>query len=190
MRQWFILSLSAASLLLSGCDGVRKTLGLERDPPDEFSVVSRAPISLPPDFNSLPTPQTPKHGHETKNYVMGAPDKRPQEESPQIKVQKTILGQSSPQGFSNKGKLTPGEKAFIARLDQSLGTQGIMRESIPDVRATVDQETHFRTNNEKTWVKELLFWQKDAAHKKEALNASEEYQKLHGTLPGEDAVTQ
>ncbi|MBS0185035.1 MAG: DUF3035 domain-containing protein [Proteobacteria bacterium] len=190
MRQWLILSLAAASIILTGCDDVRKTLGLERDPPDEFSVVSRAPISLPPDFNSLPTPQTPKHGHDTKNYVLGAPDKRPQEESPQIKAQKTILGHSPSQALSQKGKLTPGEKAFIAHIDQSLKTQGITRESIPDVRAAVDQETHFQTNNEKTWVKELLFWQKDAAHKKEALNASEEYQKLHGTLPGEDAVTQ
>ncbi len=177
-------------VVLSGCDGVRKTLGLERDPPDEFAVVSRAPISLPPDFNTLPTPQTPKHGHDGKKDVIGAPDKRPQEDSPQLKAQKTVLGQSSVLPIPHKGMITAGERAFIQRIDQSLEAQGIARDSVPDVRGAVDQETHFQTGNKKSWVQELLFWQKGAAHKKEAINPSEEYKNLHGTLPGEDAVTQ
>ena len=43
-------------LLLTACDngGMRETLGLTRDAPDEFSVVSRPPLSLPPDFTLRP----------------------------------------------------------------------------------------------------------------------------------------
>ncbi len=43
-------------LLLAACDngGMRETLGLTRDAPDEFTVVSRPPLSLPPDFTLRP----------------------------------------------------------------------------------------------------------------------------------------
>lgn len=43
-------------LLLAACDngGMRETLGLTRNAPDEFSVVSRPPLSVPPDFTLRP----------------------------------------------------------------------------------------------------------------------------------------
>lgn len=191
MRQWLILSLTGVSVVLTGCDGFRKTLGLEKDAPDEFAVVSRAPISLPPEFNTLPSPQTPKHGHNLEDDVIGAPDKRPQEETPQLKAQKSVLGQTLQTPMPQKSGLTLGETAFIGRVDESLKSQGVARESVPNIRGAVDEETHFKTDNKKSWVKKLLFWQKgDAAQRKEALNPSQEYQNLYGTLPGEAAVTQ
>jgi hypothetical protein len=50
-----ILLAAMAAFLLSGCaDKVKKTLGMERTTPDEFSVVERAPLTLPPDFNLMP----------------------------------------------------------------------------------------------------------------------------------------
>ena len=44
-------------LTLAACSSgtVKNTLGLERSPPDEFRVVSRPPLSVPPQFD-LPTP--------------------------------------------------------------------------------------------------------------------------------------
>lgn len=49
----FILCLP---VLLAACGdgGVRETLGLNREAPDEFSVVSRAPLSVPPEFTLRP----------------------------------------------------------------------------------------------------------------------------------------
>lgn len=43
-------------LLLAACDNtdVRDTLGLNRDAPDEFRVVSRPPLSVPPEFTLRP----------------------------------------------------------------------------------------------------------------------------------------
>lgn len=44
--------------LLTGCEGtLQQRLGLERPVPDEFQVVRRAPLVLPPDMN-LPPPGT------------------------------------------------------------------------------------------------------------------------------------
>ena len=39
---------------LSACSEVRRTLGYEKQPPDEFQVVQRAPLSLPPDYKLRP----------------------------------------------------------------------------------------------------------------------------------------
>jgi len=57
----------AACLLLAACsngEGLRETLGLNRHGPDEFQVVSRPPLTLPPDFSLRP----PKEG-ENAAYV-------------------------------------------------------------------------------------------------------------------------
>lgn len=178
------------NISLAGCSDVKKTLGLERDPPDEFAVVSRAPLSLPPDFNALPNPEAPKHGHDTTRDVIGAPDKRPQETSPNEKAQKSVFGKDFKETHGKKA-LTPGEKAFIALINKSLTAQGIQVESLEGgIRSIIDEETHIKTYNEKTWVQKLLFWQKDTHGHKEALNPSEEYHNLYGTLPGEANVTQ
>ncbi len=44
------------SLALAGCGqgSVKETLGLDRKPPDEFRVVARPPLSVPPDFSLRP----------------------------------------------------------------------------------------------------------------------------------------
>jgi hypothetical protein len=46
----------ALPLLAAACSGtdVRDTLGLNRDAPDEFTVLSRPPLSMPPDFTLRP----------------------------------------------------------------------------------------------------------------------------------------
>ncbi len=51
------LGLSLVGVLaLAGCGGdVSRTLGLTRDSPDEFTVTTRAPLSMPPD-EALPAP--------------------------------------------------------------------------------------------------------------------------------------
>lgn len=53
------LSLLSSLLLLSGCEGqnARDILGLGRKAPDEFRVVSRPPLSTPPEFTLRPPAQ-------------------------------------------------------------------------------------------------------------------------------------
>ena len=44
-------------ILLAGCsnaDQTLRTFGLTRDPPDEYTVTTRAPLSVPPDFALRP----------------------------------------------------------------------------------------------------------------------------------------
>jgi len=49
-----VLLIFSAAFLLSACSELREDLGLGRNPPDEFAVVERPPLSLPPDFALRP----------------------------------------------------------------------------------------------------------------------------------------
>lgn len=54
-----MLMVGFAASLLAGCGGsVKETLGLERQPPDEFRVLSRPPLSVPPEFSLRPPDAT------------------------------------------------------------------------------------------------------------------------------------
>ncbi len=55
------LALLLAPLVLAGCtDSMMKTIGLQRDPPDEFQVTTQPALAMPPDLNvaaaALPRP--------------------------------------------------------------------------------------------------------------------------------------
>ncbi len=77
-RHWVPLLAVAclsASLLLAGCADMRRIVGMDRVGPDEFAVESRAPLTIPPEFELRP-PQP------------GAP--RPQEGTAADKARKVI----------------------------------------------------------------------------------------------------
>ena len=44
------------AVLLSGCDSVRQATGAEKTPPDEFTVLSKSPLVIPPDYDLRPPP--------------------------------------------------------------------------------------------------------------------------------------
>jgi DUF3035 family protein len=65
----------SASLFLPGCTELRRIVGMDRVGPDEFAVESRAPLTIPPEYDLRP-PQP------------GAP--RPQEGTAADKARKVI----------------------------------------------------------------------------------------------------
>src|SRR5579864_6387310 len=71
----FAVACLSASLLLAGCGNLRRVVGLDQVGPDEFAVESRAPLTIPPEYDLRP-PQP------------GAP--RPQEASSADKARKVI----------------------------------------------------------------------------------------------------
>ena len=51
------LSLVIPMLVLGGCGTIQKISGKGKNPPDEFAVITRPPLSLPPEYSlSPPTP--------------------------------------------------------------------------------------------------------------------------------------
>ncbi|HQT46367.1 MAG: hypothetical protein B7X08_05660 [Acidocella sp. 20-63-7] len=50
-------SVLVLAIALAGCtDGMKKTFGMEANPPDAFQVSTQAPLSLPPELGVLPNP--------------------------------------------------------------------------------------------------------------------------------------
>jgi hypothetical protein len=51
------------ALALMGCESVRQATGVAKLPPDEFTVLTKAPLILPPDYNLRP----PQPGVASRN---------------------------------------------------------------------------------------------------------------------------
>jgi len=45
---------SGLGMTLMGCEGIRQATGAAKLPPDEFTVLTKAPLVLPPDYNLRP----------------------------------------------------------------------------------------------------------------------------------------
>ncbi|MBN8520731.1 MAG: DUF3035 domain-containing protein [Alphaproteobacteria bacterium] len=119
-------------LVLGGCSNtaeqMKEQFNFSKKPPDEFAVVKRAPLEMPPDY-SLRPPQP------------GAP--RPQELTPTEEARVSIVGQtaspSRPIDAATKGEALLLQKTGAAQAN-------------PNIRTLVDQETDVIAEDEKTGI--------------------------------------
>src|SRR5688500_12284245 len=93
-RVAFTVLLAVAAAGMSGCGVFSRQLGTGKIQPDEFRVVTKAPLVVPPDYALRPP-------------APGEP--RPQELAPESAARTALLGQ--------RGQLSrsPGESALVAR---------------------------------------------------------------------------
>lgn len=121
--------LLSGCFFLHGCGSVKKTLGIERDPPDEFSVTpSIQPLDMPPDFFNLPEP------------APGAP--RPQDVREAQAKKEKFLGSGAVQGTAS-----PAQKALLEMAGS--------KEELDDIRRQVDEESHIENAKGKPWLEQL-----------------------------------
>jgi hypothetical protein len=129
------LVLGSTLILLSGCGGdkLARTFGLTRDAPDEYTVTTRAPLSMPPDYNLRP----PRPG---------AP--RPQEQSERQQAQETLAPQmalNAPQG-----SMSAGQAALLEQTGPAAPS---------DIRSEVDRDAHNAADDD-SFVDKVLYWRK------------------------------
>ena len=139
-------------VLLSGCSGggLSRTFGLTRDAPDEYTVTTRAPLSMPPEYNLRP----PRPG---------AP--RPQEQSEREQAEEALVPQfalSSPQGGSS-----PGQAALVQQAGPAAPA---------DIRSKVDQDARYAADNQ-GFVDKLLYWRTPNTQQTQ-VDAQKESQRL------------
>lgn len=106
-----LVAMAAACAAVSGCGGFKQAMGVEKVAPDEFRVVTRAPLVMPPDYALRP----PRPG-----------DPRPQELRPDGQARAAVFGQDV------GAQATSGERALVARA----GADAVD----PAIRAQVDLE--------------------------------------------------
>ena len=148
-RTVLALGLSASvgllSLSLAGCSSTAKALGMTKVVPDEFRVVSKAPLVVPPDYALRP----PNPGQP-----------RPQELQPESAARNAILGQSQSADRSDGEKLL-ALKAGADKAD-------------PLIRYVVDDEFGSLAHKEPSFADRVMFWRKSGDVKKSgAVTASQ-----------------
>lgn len=122
-----------AAVGVSGCNTTRNALGMSKVTPDEFRVVAKAPLVVPPDYALRPP-------------APGEP--RPQELQPESAARTALLGARDAQSR------TDGEKMLVAKAGAD--------KADPLIRYVVDDETGDLAHKEKTFADRVMFWKGDA----------------------------
>jgi len=116
---------------LGGCDTASKAFGLSKVTPDEFRVVTKAPLTLPPDYSLRPP-------------APGEP--RPQELQPESAARQALVGQRAGDVRSD------GERMFVSKAGAD--------HADPLVRYVVDDEFGNLAHKDKTFADYVMFWKK------------------------------
>ena len=121
---------------LGGCEETKKALGQVKQPPDEFAVFQRAPLSLPPDYALRP----PAPGAE-----------RPQAVNPRDQA-RAALGQTQPAADPSLANLSPGERQLLQLTGGNRVTPGI--------RGIVNAESRELDRDSQSFTDKIVFWRK------------------------------
>ncbi len=149
-----VLLAALLALPLAGCgagDDVARTIGLVRDVPDEFTVTTRAPLSMPPDYTLRP----PEPGAS-----------RPQEQTPRQAAEATLAPQST---LAGNAAMSPGQQALLAATGPAAPA---------DIRAQVDRSAALESGK-RSLTDRLLFW-KQTPEPGTVVDAQKESQRLRG----------
>jgi hypothetical protein len=139
-------AVAVAAVALSGCSSMRETFGFAKTAPDEFAVVTRPPLVMPPDYGLRP----PQPGAQ-----------RPQEKEIRDQARETITGRNAGMGggaqlasntaSSGGAPRTEGERAL-------LGKAGAL-DADATIRRTVDRESTLLAEADSDFIDRLIFWQ-------------------------------
>jgi hypothetical protein len=124
--------------MLMGCQAIRDAAGMSKEGPDEFAVVTKAPLIIPPEFNLRP----PKDGAPPTNLV-----------EPTAAAQSALFDSQDP---SAAAKTIPGDFSEAERL--LLATAGAANPD-PAIRQQIASDGRAMEAADDSFTKQVLFWQ-------------------------------
>lgn len=147
-----LLMIGVTAIGLSACgSSLSESLGYGKDAPDEFAIVTKAPLVIPPDY-SLRPPRP------------GAPS--PREASPQAIAQQALLQSNGQQSAGQ----TPGEQALLANAGAA--------NADPNIRQVIDDETRALKLKDEQFLDDVLFWKPAPSEPNRVVDAVGEAQRL------------
>lgn len=147
------------AIALVGCGGVRDQLGLTKKPPDEFTVISKPPLVIPPNFNLRP----PLAGTRADDGSQAGD------------IALSVL-------LADHNDGAQLDDAAVDRGDRSSGELAILRmagaaSADPAIRDIVLRETTLLEVKDKSFTDKLIFWQEQQAPH-QIVDAAAEAQRL------------
>ncbi len=151
-------------LFLAACDSAREAVGLAKQSPDEFSVVTRAPLSQPPDFDLRP-PRAGAQGLAQPGSPISA---------------RTLI---------DSGKPAPAIPETVAPSngEAALLDQAGAASNDPDIRRIVDQDVSELNGQDRSIGDLLVFWRSEKP-RGQALDPAAEAERLR-TEAGQEGKT-
>ncbi len=138
---------------VTACSGAREALIPSKKAPDEFAVYTRAPLTLPPEYNlTVPAP-----GSE-----------RPQNVNPRDIAQEAVLGTTTQNGTASQ-VTSPGIQALLRNTGAN--------QADPSIRQLVNQESSILAVEDKTVMESIIFWQTPTQYGS-AVDAPEETKRI------------
>ncbi len=130
--------LAAGAVSLMGCQAFRDASGLGKEQPDEFAVVTKAPLIMPPDYNLRP----PRDGAPPVNQV-----------APTDSAQAALFDSTDPAAAAKAmpGDYSQAEKLLLAQANAANPDPSIRQEVASDGRAMEPAND--------TFAEQVLFWQ-------------------------------
>jgi hypothetical protein len=144
-----MLAVLAAASAATGCASVSRAVGGAKVSPDEYRVVSQAPLTLPPDYSLRP----PRPG-----------EPRPQELQPADDARAALFGQDVAAGA------TQGERTLVTHA----GAEAVD----PNIRDTIDFESQGVVRRNENFVNRVLSFGGNGAAAAAPLDAAAEQQRL------------
>ena len=154
-----------AAVALSGCDTIRDAAGMEKSAPDEFAVSTKAPLTIPPDYNLLP----PRPGAVPTNQT-----------EPTDSAQTALFG-SDPATVASQlpDTYSEGEKMLLATAR--------IQSADPAIRQHLDSDRKAMVGADDSFTNDILFWQKPKADTGQPLDADQEARKIDQQKTGQAA---
>ena len=124
-------------IAIAGCENAREAIGIGKQSPDEFAVVTRAPLSMPPDYGLRPPrpgvqrPQEAKVEDSARNELIRSPGTRPVSN-----------------GVSDRSR---GETALLAKAGAT--------NPDPSIRRAINRESSILASEDESFSDRLIFWQ-------------------------------
>lgn len=141
-RRWFamgLLTVMAGVVGACSSDGFNQTFGFGRNTPDEFAVVPRAPLTVPPGI-SLPTPTA-----GVQNFGIGSASQR---------GEAVVFGQQvadEDEELAEVVAVSSGESALLSQAGAGSAQPGI--------RVVVEEETTDLVVADDRFIDGIIFWQ-------------------------------
>lgn len=161
-----ICGLIGASLMTGCASSSRDILGLDRAVPDEFTVMTRAPLTLPPIYDLRP----PEPGAE-----------RPQDKQVLNEARSALLGADLSQ-MPASDDLPSSEAALLRKAGA---------ENAPDdIRQKITFENTRLIENDKHVTDQLIFWKEKSDPTAVVIDAQKEDKRLKGNQALGRSVTE
>ncbi len=129
-----LLAVAALATAMNGCTSLSRAMGLEKVSPDEFAIVTKAPLVIPPDYNLRP----PAPGTVREDLVQ-----------PQERAQTALFGPDA----------TPVADGVVTAGEFALLTNSGAEEADPQIRTVLASEASSLTQKDRGFTDRILFWQ-------------------------------